>query len=471
MKPQGSHAHEDRLLDFAYGELPPSEARVMEQHVQGCSRCSEALDGIRGVRTSMSRLPLHSAPDAGLESLMAYAQQSARRSAAGPEPTPRWWRRLLAPALSMAALGVFGIVVVQVNREVDLSPALTTKKEAPAEQVSRQEPASAKDKDLSVAQAVPMPVPMPTAAAPSTPSPVTQQLHAEIDERVRASEMRTAPTKKSPKAIRRGEYADWSNAGAGSAGGFPDKKSVGMRDEVGLDGFATKEAAKSKNELPSRGRTAVSLPTAQPAPEPASAAAPADEEALVAEAVPMPGESQMAQYAPPSSPAQRVGSSATRTAVPKGSVAYDSDDMPSAPARAQLPVAPAEPPPPPAAQARAPEMEVKADVAPKPQKSAGPSTAVSPTELLRQAEVANRSGDRAQESALLRGALSAGARGTQRVEALSRLCEAELALGRRQTALEFCKRVMAEAPGTSEARVAQRLLERELSSEADAAKQ
>ena len=456
MKPQGSHAHEDRLLDFAYGELPPSEARVMEQHVQGCSRCSEALDGIRGVRTSMSRLPLHSAPDAGLESLMAYAQQSARRSAAGPEPAPRWWRRLLAPALSMAALGVFGIVVVQVNREVDLSPSLTTKKEAPAEQVSRQEPASAKDKDLSVAQAVPM----PAAAAPSTPSPVTQQLHAEMDERVRASEMRAAPTKKSPKAIRRGEYADWSNAGAGSAGGFPDKKSVGMRDE---------EAAKSKNELPSRGRTADSLSTAKPAPEPASAAAPADEEALVAEAVPMPGESQMAQYAPPSSPAQRVGSSASRPA-PKGSVAYDSDDMASAPGRAQMPMAPAEPPPPPAAQARAPEMEAKADVAPKPQKSAGPSTAVSPTELLRQAEVANRSGDRAQESALLRGALSSGARGTQRVEVLSRLCEAELALGRRQTALEFCKRVMAEAPGTSEAREAQRLLERELSSEADAAK-
>jgi hypothetical protein len=396
---------------------------------------------------------------------MAYAQQAARRSAAGPEPAPRWWRRLLAPALSAAALGVFGIVVVQVNRQVDLSPSLTTKKEAPAEAVSRPEPVplpaeppSAKDEALSVAQAVPAAAP---SVAPSTPSPITQGLHAQMDERMHASEARGAPTKKSPKAIRRGEYADWSNAGAGSAGGFPDKKSMETRDEAGLDGFATKEAAKSKNELPSRGRTA-SLATAKPAPEPASAAAPADEEeALRAEAAPMPGESQMAQYAPPSSPAQRVGSSASRTA-PKGSVAYDSDDV--------APMATAAPPPPPAAQARPPEMEAKADVAPRPQKSAGPSTAVSPTELLRQAEVANRSGDRAQESALLRGALSSGARGTQRVEALSRLCDAELALGRRQSALEFCKRVMAEAPGSSEARVAQRLLERELSSEADAAK-
>jgi hypothetical protein len=148
----------------------------------------------------------------------------------------------------------------------------------------------------------------------------------------------------------------------------------------------------------------------------------------------------------------------------------DADDLALAPGRDQLPM-PAEPPPPPAAQAQVVEREAKADVARKSEaKPAAASSAPSPTELLRQADIANRSGDRAQESALLRGALSAGVRGSQRVEALSRLCEAELALGRRQNALEFCKRVMAEAPGSSEARVAQRLLERELASEADAVK-
>jgi len=439
MKPQGSHANEDRLLDFAYGELPPSEARVMEQHVQGCSRCSEALDGIRGVRTTMSRLPLHSAPEAGLESLLAYAQQTARRSAAGPEPAPRWWRRLLAPALSMAALGVFGIVVVQVNRSVDLSPTLTTKKEAPAEAAVRPEPA--KYAPSPVAQAVPAP------AAPSTPSPETQVLHQQMDERMRA-EVRTSPSKKQPKVMRRGEYADWSNAGAGSAGGFPDKKD---------------EAAKSKEGLSSSGRTRYTPATAQPEAVLAGNAAPADaEESRVAEAAsaPMPSApQQVAQYTPPSR---------SRTAS-KASMA-DADDLGLAPGRDQMPM-PAEPPPPPAAQAQGVEREAKADVARKSEaKPAAASSAPSPTELLRQADIANRSGDRAQESALLRGALSAGVRGSQRVEALSRLCEAELALGRRQNALEFCKRVMAEAPGSSEARVAQRLLERELASEADAVK-
>jgi hypothetical protein len=228
-----------------------------------------------------------------------------------------------------------------------------------------------------------------------------------------------------------------------------------------------KESKKSKRELSSSGRTSLATAAAQPASEPARDAAPADaEEVLVAEATPIPGESQMAQYAPPSSPAQRLGGSASR-AAPKGSVAAY-DDVAAAPGRAPMPTA--APPPPPVAKAEAAEeegMAAKADVTQKPQtKSAGPSNSPSPTELLRQAEVANRSGDRAQESALLRGALSAGARGPQRVEALSRLCEAELALGRRQSGLTFCKQVMAEAPGSSEARVAQRLLERELSSEA-----
>ncbi|MFP2933239.1 anti-sigma factor family protein, partial [Pyxidicoccus sp. 3LG] len=74
MNPQNLHAHEDRLLDFAYGELPVSEARVVEAHLQGCARCTQALHDIRGVRVTMSQLsPMEPAPDAGLESLLAYA--------------------------------------------------------------------------------------------------------------------------------------------------------------------------------------------------------------------------------------------------------------------------------------------------------------------------------------------------------------------------------------------------------------
>jgi hypothetical protein len=54
-----------------------------------------------------------------------------------------------------------------------------------------------------------------------------------MDERMRA-EVRTSPSKKQPKVMRRGEYADWSNAGAGSAGGFPDKKDEAAKSKEGL---------------------------------------------------------------------------------------------------------------------------------------------------------------------------------------------------------------------------------------------
>ncbi|HEX8435719.1 anti-sigma factor family protein [Archangium sp.] len=459
MKPQGSHAHEDRLLDFAYGELPASEARVVEQHVQGCSRCSDALEGIRGVRTVMSRLPLQSAPDAGLESLLAYAQQSARRSAAGPEPAPRWWRRLLAPALGVAAMGVFGVVVQQVNRTVDLSPAL--KQEAAQEQLARQDVPTSKAKDLP-APAEPSPV---AAAAAPMPESV-QQMNAQYDDQVR---------KESPKSVRRASKEDWSNASAGSAGGFPEKKTAQLDDED------MRAPVKSKRGgMASAGKSALSVSTEEQRAESARDAddAPADaDKSLEAEAPASPPRSQVAQYVPPS-PSQRISGSTTR-AEPKGS-SLSSDEMRSAPGRAQKPTA--APPPPPMAQALPPEplpavgglaeeRAAKAEVAQQPrEKSAGPTRPVSPAELLRQAEVAHRSGDRAQEAMLLRGALSSGVQGAQRLGVLSRLCEAEFALGRQRSALEICKWVMSEAPGSSEAGMAQRRVESVLQSEADEAK-
>lgn len=78
---------------------------------------------------------------------------------------------------------------------------------------------------------------------------------------------------------------------------------------------------------------------------------------------------------------------------------------------------------------------------------------------MRQADLALRSGDRSREVMFLRASLSAGAQGSQALEALSRLCDAETFLGRQRSALEVCKRVVATAPGSSEARAAQRLLQ------------
>ncbi|HYO59723.1 zf-HC2 domain-containing protein [Archangium sp.] len=453
MKTQGAHAHEDRLLDFAYGELPPTEARLVEQHVQGCSRCSEALEGLRGVRTTMSRLPLESAPDAGLESLLAYAQQAARRSAAGPEPAPRWWRRLLAPALGMAALSVFGIVVVQVNREVDLSPAFSKKEAAQAQSPRQGEPTVA---DSTATPAAPLPAAAPVRAAPT-------------------------PTKSPPpKKVRDFQRADFSNGGAGSAGGFPDKKVAYDSDEESnsLEGLATQESKPKRDVAGGRTRPSVSTaPRAEPArgellAEAEMAAEPAPES-------PSADESQAVRHAPPE-PKQTIRGSASRPAsVANKDSAEDDAYGQQAPGRAQ--VASASPPPPPPAQYQAPAAAAgsvaqaeglesrKAEVAQKPVERSATKLSPSLAELMRQADVANRSGDWEQEVAFLRAAMAAGAQGTQRLEVLSRLCDAEFALGRRQNAIEVCKRVMAEAPGSSAARMAQRRLEREFQSPVDEA--
>ncbi|WP_395826054.1 hypothetical protein [Archangium minus] len=300
-------------------------------------------------------------------------------------------------------MSVFGVVVVQVNRDVNLSPAL--KQEATQETSPR-----SKDK-AEVAQ-----VPAPSAVSPPAPVPAeVGRLHAQLDDKMR-DEMRAEPLpmKLAPKPVSRSvRSSDWSNAGAGSAGGFPEKKVALDSDDKASDSdaFGSQESWKLKRGVVAR-KNWPSEPKAERA-EPA-------QEAVVAEA----------EQAPPASEEQSSGESLAAGAAP---------------------------PPPPAQY----------------QPSAAPASAYasraspSPAELLRQADGASRSGDREQEVAFLRAAMAAGAQGAQLVNVLSRLCDAEAALGRRQSAVEACKRVMMMAPGSREARQAQRRLESELQSPAD----
>ena len=60
MKPATPHI-EDKLLDFAYGELPVGEAQAVQEHLNGCPACAQSLDSIQGVRRVMSRLPVETA--------------------------------------------------------------------------------------------------------------------------------------------------------------------------------------------------------------------------------------------------------------------------------------------------------------------------------------------------------------------------------------------------------------------------
>src|SRR5260370_31434066 len=93
MKPLLAHVS-SKLLEYAYGELPGPEAKSLEAHLQSCPECTQALGSIQKVRRTMSRLPPASAPSAGLESLIAYAGQSAQRA---QSKAPTRWTRLWLP--------------------------------------------------------------------------------------------------------------------------------------------------------------------------------------------------------------------------------------------------------------------------------------------------------------------------------------------------------------------------------------
>lgn len=135
-----SHQSEDTLLEFAYGELPPHEAEAVDAHVRGCPKCAEALSGIRMVRTTMDQFPMEEAPEAGLDSLLAYAERQATRNRA-TAPSP-WWRRvarapMIAAVSSVAALAVVGLVAWEANKAYAPSPAAVAleteaKREAPS---------------------------------------------------------------------------------------------------------------------------------------------------------------------------------------------------------------------------------------------------------------------------------------------------------------------------------------------------
>jgi hypothetical protein len=435
MKPQTLHAQEDRLLDFAYGELPSPEARMVEAHLQGCVRCTQALDDIRGVRATMSQLSQEPAPDAGLESLMAYAQQAARRAAAGPEPKPSRWRRWLLPVVGVASVATFGILSIRAMEPGMMKPNLSA---------AAQEKAPMR-KDAEYAQA-PAEVAPAGMALPAAPEP-QQQPQAEL--------LDAAPGQAQAKLEAEPQRApDWNNAGSGGAlnprvtraseskGKWapPSKKSKAYAmksapaDKAERDEELLAAAEARKQEAPARERLRLG-----------GTSAPSRDDAALEPAEEASGEA-VANSLPPAAvgsvmagPAASVATRAPRTSTAKEAESMDMDAYaPSAPASA--------PPPPPQVQA-----------APMPK----PVAKTSPAELSREAHEAYRANNRAREASLLRMALASGASGNERLDLLNRLCEAELALGRRADGLAACLKVVEEAPDSRAAQAARKRLARE----------
>lgn len=181
MKPV-AHQYEDKLLEFAYGELSANEENAVSAHVKTCAKCKEALAGIKVVRQSMRQLPVEPAPEAGLDSLLAYAEQAAQRNAQGRAKSRSPWSKWVGALSAVAAMST--VVWVTVSSQYKLEPAAVVseakqaqlKEEAkrewnPREQVKSPELAYGQGEEANALEKAEAPTP---AAAPLAAQPAPQ---------------------------------------------------------------------------------------------------------------------------------------------------------------------------------------------------------------------------------------------------------------------------------------------------------
>jgi hypothetical protein len=279
----------DRLLELAYGELSPREARELEAHAESCADCGAELGRIRATRRIMGALPDERAPDAGERILLAAAHEAVR---------DRKPRRLL-PAWAWSASVVAALVVTVGSVSYRLL-AMRPAAERPGEELLGRGPyaeappapepaedeapkAQASPSTAAPAQAPHAPAP-PRVAKPSAPPRSKGRALADArEEPARKEAAPAAPAPASPPAER----------AVASAARPPEAPPAGARDERARraaeadveESYAPEEAAGFAEpppreppprmaEAPSRSEIATSRSRSAGAPAAASAPAP-----------------------------------------------------------------------------------------------------------------------------------------------------------------------------------------------------
>lgn len=437
------HQYEDKLLEFAYGELPTPEAQAVEAHVRDCAKCSKALSEIRAVRSTMSALPLEAAPDAGLESLLAYAEQAAARtrSEAGAS---RGWRRFLAPLASAMALVVVGVVAWRANQVFDPDPAMMAVK---AERAEKEEAKGTSYDQAAPGAAAPTPAPVAQAAAPAEPAPEPTAGDEETGRQAgtkRLEEKKALPADDAMAAAFGGEGKrdepkrkvapsstskrskdapadDYSNAALRGATKAPavgtfglgtgsTSSATGGGSAAGTGGLlgSSLDTAADKNQAEGRAEAST---RAAPPPPPEPAATPSAPAPAPKQSYSLPGLSKKKSPAPSSAAAAAEEAEADELAVARSdSLSADRDAKVAERERAQ-----------------------------------------SRASLLEAARVAGSRGDRQEELRLVLAVLQAGATGYEKVEALKRACDAWESLGDFERADPYCDQLLAEFPQTAAA--------------------
>lgn len=489
-----AHQYEDKLLEFAYGELPQHEADAVDAHVRGCNRCAQSLSEIRGVRATMARLPMEAAPDAGLESLLAYAEQAAKRSST--KTAPSMWKRFLAPLASVMALVTVGVIAFRANQEFDTSPASAIADQKIAERSKEQ--AEKRPDPAPVAVATPpadglaqqqqqdlapvAPAPIVAAAAPEAPLQEEERANklkgkegknAALDDlaesggkrgdvwapepKVNApqSTTRRAVTKSPPMPVandeqvaRRDNFSDVGVRGAGLAKDSappppPPPAKEPAQDKVGY-GLSPGGGTQAGGSGTSGGvdtEIAAKTEPMKPVAEKQKAGR-KEEEAKKSSA----GE----QWEQPAAP---VAVAPTPSAAPSSSYAPSAPSKKLSKGSLQMP------------QLRNERTSLGAEsddsaalektdtlAANSDAKFSQRQREAARTQSLESARVASSRGDRVSEIRLLAQVLESGATGYERLEALKRICDAYEFLGEHDSADPFCDQVLREFPTSAAAK-------------------
>jgi Putative zinc-finger len=96
-------ACERELVAYADGALHSAVAKVIEQHLAGCTRCSASLDFHRAIALRVATLPGIAAP--------ADLEKRVLRAVTGPAKAKAFWRRFGAGALAGSFASTIGAVV------------------------------------------------------------------------------------------------------------------------------------------------------------------------------------------------------------------------------------------------------------------------------------------------------------------------------------------------------------------------
>jgi|CXWL01.1.fsa_nt_gi hypothetical protein len=443
------HQYEDKLLELAYGELPANEESAVSAHVKTCAKCSEALAGIKGVRASMRQLPVEQPSEAGLDSLLAYAEQAARRNSQGSAKKRGLFSKWVGALSAVAAVSVIGYVTVSASMKTpDLAGAVTAAKQAELKS-GREEEASDRQRALDP-NAAPEPAPAVAAAPKPTPAKDSKADEGELAKLYGRSEG-TGTGSSMPSLSRRDKSA---------------KNTVSESDE-GLLGNLGSGGGKRED---------FSNATARGAREPAQAYLNEDQPA---EKPADDGKTQYQYESKPSTPPKVAAQEKKSMGLSSSDLANKKADGLAGAASQQVPAGPQAAPLPPmaaspqrsndslgassgtldsAAQRQSMGLSVKSKPLAKSAPAAsGESNAVADelatsVESRVSARLASKAGDRQGEVNAALSALKNGATGYQRTEALKRLCDAFEADGDEGMADTYCGMLLKEFPNTVEAK-------------------